>query len=71
MDYEKEMRGMHKKADFNDAQGEMMGEKAVKGKMCHGGPVKKAAGGVAKMRRGVADESGAPRHMSKKMPKRG
>lgn len=55
--YEAEMRGMHKKADFNNAQPDMMGEKPKKGM---------AAGGVAKMRKGVADCKGAPRHMAKK-----
>lgn len=57
MNYESEMRGMKKKADFNNAQPDMMGEK----------PVRKAAGGVAKMRRGVADSKGAPRHMHGKV----
>lgn len=57
--YESEMRGMHKKADFNNAQPDMMGEKPKKKAM--------AAGGVAKMRKGVADSKGAPRHMATKV----
>lgn len=55
--YENEMRGMHKKADFGNAQGQMHGEKPKKGM---------AAGGAAKVRKGVATAMGAPRHMAKK-----
>lgn len=59
--YESEMRGMHKKADFNNAQPDMMGEKPKKKAM--------AAGGAAKIRKGVADKNGAPKHMARKMSK--
>lgn len=60
--YEAEMRGEKKKADFGNATTKMVGEK----------PKKMAMGGVAKMRKGVADKSGAPRHMAKRdMSKKG
>lgn len=68
MSYETEMVGEKpsKKAPHVNYEKEMKGQK--EGKKGQGF----AAGGVAKMRRGVADKSGAPRHMAKKdMSKKG
>lgn len=78
MSYESEMRGEKKKSNFNNAQPDMRGEKGKKMKEPGGaeagpksGKMKMAAGGVAKMRHGVATASGAPKMQSKKMPRKG